>query len=463
VAEILLADPARAGRETRYKVSSYNCLVERPDDRLAYNFFSGALAEFDAQSWGSFKKVLGDANGELDDLETELRAQMVEAGFLIPAGCDEVQSLRLRYNLFRLDPRNIYLTIVPTMACNFACPYCYQQDHLSGKMTAETEKGVTNFVRRLVDQSTQYVTVTWYGGEPLLGLPMIRRLSRSFLNLCQEYGVQYIASVVTNGYLLTGEVAKELSELGVVAAQVTVDGPKGIHDSRRMLKGGGGTFDRIMGNLLQAHKYIAITMRVNVDAQNLDSMEELSVYLRSTGLADNMRVCHERVEATPRYEEPCFRTRQEFGARAVQLHHPIVAESVSANPQMSPHDDYCVADKLYGFVINYDGNVYKCWADLDSLEEMHNMRLGHVDGALDAVLFTRWLSMAPWDDPECLACKMLPVCLGGCPKTYIFHQRKYCVPFRDNEEQYVLLKAAMARREQGALPEPIGFASGKGL
>ncbi|KPJ51452.1 MAG: hypothetical protein AMJ38_00465 [Dehalococcoidia bacterium DG_22] len=468
---IVFGDASPVSGHRRYKPSLYNCLVEQAGNRLAYNFFSGALADFDAESWNSFKKILGDPNGEFDGMDSELRSGMVEAGFLIPASCDEVQSLRLRHSFFRLDPTRVYVTILPTMMCNFACPYCYQQDQFGGKMTAETEEHVTRFVRGLVNKSTHCLKVVWYGGEPLLGLPLIKRLSTSFLRLCQEYDVEYEGAIITNGYLLTGEVASELRELGVRAAQVTVDGPRRIHDSRRMLKGGGGTFDRIMENLLEAHKHMAIAVRVNVDAENRDSLEELSTYLRSIGLADNVTVYYERVDPTSRYKEPCFRNEYEFGVHAVQPYHHMVAEGLNPLLQISPRDDFCVADKVYGFVINYDGSVYKCWADLESLEEMRDMRLGHVDGALDAALFTRWLSMAPWDDPECLVCKMLPVCLGGCPKAFLFRERnncerKQCVLFHDNPEQYVLLKAVMARGQQegsssqsAALPESCSQAS----
>jgi uncharacterized protein len=462
---IVLGDASMVSGHAHYASSQYNCLVEQPGNRLAYNFFSGALADFDAESWNSFKKILGDPNGEFDDLDSELRTRMVEAGFLIPAGCDELQCLRFRHNFFRLDPTSIDLTILPTMTCNFACPYCYQQDRLAGKMSPETEKHVTSFVRELVNKSTRHLRVVWYGGEPLLALPLIRRLSRSFLSLCQEHDVEYAGAVITNGYLLTGEVASELGELGVTRAQVTVDGPRRIHDSRRMLKGGGGTFDRIMGNLLEAHKHIAITVRVNVDAENKDSLKELSAHLRAIGLADKLTIYYERVSPTSRYKEPCFRSENEFGVHAVQPYHHMVAEGLKPLLQISPRDDFCVADKVYGFVINCDGSVYKCWADLDSLEDMHDMRLGHVDGALDAALFIRWLSMAPWEDPECLACKMLPVCLGGCPKAFLFgdkddHQRKQCLPFRDNPEQYVLLKAVMAREQQRASSEPASLWEG---
>ena len=48
-------------------------------------------------------------------------------------------------------------------------------------------------------------SVSWYGGEPLMALPIIEKLSEAFFRLCEENGVKYTESIVTNGYLLTKE------------------------------------------------------------------------------------------------------------------------------------------------------------------------------------------------------------------------------------------------------------------
>src|SRR4030042_361175 len=94
--------PSALGQQD-LKPSKYNYLVARSEGLLAYNFFSGALAEFDAESWRMFKGILRNVNRQLTPREEELRDQMVELGFLLSADCDELQVLRFRYNFFRLD------------------------------------------------------------------------------------------------------------------------------------------------------------------------------------------------------------------------------------------------------------------------------------------------------------------------------------------------------------------------
>ncbi|MCM1236362.1 MAG: hypothetical protein NC124_11505 [Clostridium sp.] len=55
--------------------------------------------------------------------------------------------------------------------------------------------------------------------------------------------------MVTNGYFLTKDVAQKLAKLKVSSLQVTIDGPKHVHDKRRVLAGGEGTFDKIIQKL----------------------------------------------------------------------------------------------------------------------------------------------------------------------------------------------------------------------
>jgi uncharacterized protein len=85
----------------------------------------------------------------------------------------------------------------------------------------------------------------WYGGEPLLAIDTIDYLTQEFLKLCGDK-VKYTAAMVTNGYNLNKDNVNRLKKLKVKRVQITIDGPKIIHDERRKLSNGKGSFDKII-------------------------------------------------------------------------------------------------------------------------------------------------------------------------------------------------------------------------
>ena len=113
------------------------------------------------------------------------------------------------------SPYAIGLTICPTMGCNFNCPYCFE-DHFARKMSASVQDDVVALAGRMLDASrTKDVHVTWFGGEPLLAPDVIESLSGRLMALAEERGGRYEASIVTNGYLLTQDIADMLGRLKV--------------------------------------------------------------------------------------------------------------------------------------------------------------------------------------------------------------------------------------------------------
>ena len=116
------------------------------------------------------------------------------------------------------------------------------------------------------------LSVTWYGGEPTLYLDMIEALSAQLRDACERRGAQYLpATIITNGYLLTEKTAQRLKAAGIEEAQVTLDGDRDTHNRRRPLKGGVGTFDRILENVAASRDILKIQIRINVDRSNADT------------------------------------------------------------------------------------------------------------------------------------------------------------------------------------------------
>ncbi len=71
-------------------------------------------------------------------------------------------------------------------------------------MTVEVEDRIVEFARSHVE--SQQILVTWFGGEPLLRMKTIRSLTAKLISL----GKPYRAGIITNGYLLTEDVAHSL-------------------------------------------------------------------------------------------------------------------------------------------------------------------------------------------------------------------------------------------------------------
>ena len=56
-------------------------------------------------------------------------------------------------------------------------------------------------------------------------------------------------NIITNGLLLTPEVVDRLLPFGLNGVKITLDGDRDTHNRMRPLRGGQGTFDRIIENI----------------------------------------------------------------------------------------------------------------------------------------------------------------------------------------------------------------------
>ncbi len=87
--------------------------------------------------------------------------------------------------------------------------------------------------------------------------------------------------------MLNAKIAKELKKLKVKTVQITIDGPKEIHDKRRPLINGKGSFDTIINNVKEVKDYFEhISIRINIDKTNEDKIIELLKYLKNERLTE---------------------------------------------------------------------------------------------------------------------------------------------------------------------------------
>ena len=227
---------SRTAGEAGWRVSRYNLAAKIPDsDKVAVaNLFRGTCA-----AYTPLEMYLLDEIESLDESHPMLN-RFKERGLIV--NFDERAALEAKARMACGEGGSVGLTICPTMGCNFDCPYCFE-NHRPGRMTKEVQDDVAALAERMMKASaTKNLYVTWFGDEPLLMPDVIEALSGRLAALAEERAAEYNASIITNGFLFTQEIADMLGRCKVTYAQITLDGIGPEHDKTRRLAGGGPTY-----------------------------------------------------------------------------------------------------------------------------------------------------------------------------------------------------------------------------
>ena len=407
------------------KRSRYTHHVPGTDGDLLFNAATGALVEPDAAGLAAYHALVGEeavtdtASANCIDSAEDFLA----GGFVLPAGVDEVAEVHRRYRAWQQDRSTLSLTIAPTLGCNFGCDYCFEGDaHTGGSMTPDVQKALVRWVGRELP-GRERLGVVWYGGEPLLCPDVIKHLSGAFRAVCVATGVAYSAGIVTNGYRLDGATAAWLVDLGVVSAQVSLDGPPEEHDRRRHLRGRQGTFARILTNLKQAVDVegLALVLRVNVDARNVEAAERLVDLLAAEGFAQRpqVQVAFARVVDPAGVGSPLWHqclAPEEFAHHERRLLAYAHTRGLAPVAVPRPRGGACGAVRASSFVVAPDGALHKCWQTVADPAQAVGSVLSAGDAWCGAEVDDhRWLAWEPAQG-ACAGCSVLPSCMGGCPK-----------------------------------------------
>lgn len=260
--------------EAGWRVSRYNLAARIPDsDKIAVaNLFRGTCG-----AYTPIEMYLLDELESLDENHPML-ARFKERGLIV--NFDERSALEAKARMACGAGGSVGLTICPTMGCNFDCPYCFE-NHRPGRMSEETQDDVIALAERMMKASrAKKLDMTWFGGEPLLMPDIIEALSGRLIALAEEQGAEYGASIITNGFLLTQEIADMLERCKVTHCQITLDGIGPEHDKTRHLAGGGPTYARIVENLRALRLPFRVDIRHNVHEGKDSMIPSFSLKLR---------------------------------------------------------------------------------------------------------------------------------------------------------------------------------------
>ena len=289
--------------------SKHNLLtrVTGSDQWLLANLLSAEADLLDAETGEKLSR------GELTD-EAALRAK----GYWVDPAEEEAR-YQAAWKKFRgtLETDEVQLFYVPSYACNFGCSYCFQ-DEYAPTQHHDADPVLDAFFKYVDDTfAGRQKYVTLFGGEPLLETPAHRRTVERLVEGTKARGLDL--AVVTNGFHLEAFVPL-LAQARIREVQVTLDGPREVHDRRRTLKGGGPTFDRIVRGIdacLAAG--LKINLRTVLDRENIGHFAALAHFAIDKGWTEN----------------PLFKTQI---GRNYELHHCQV-ENARIYTRLSLYED----------------------------------------------------------------------------------------------------------------------------
>lgn len=347
-------------------------------------------------------------------LPDEERETLTRLGILIPDRAAEREQMRTIFDIPRSNTP-FSAIVVLNLDCNLACPYCYE-DMFRGKhyMSPETAGLLVETICRDRITQGQPVRLTFYGGEPLLSLDLIRAISRPLRETAREQGVPFSFSLVTNGTLLNRACAEELVALGLSGAKITIDGPAELHNQSRPYVSGRGSFEAIMHNVRDIYDIVPLQLGGNYTRDNYREFPHMLDNLLARGI-DPVRVG--TVLFTPVVPKAGERGVTDFNTGCACSYEPWLLEAgiylrdetlKRGFPVLKPKLSACMVELENDLVISYDGSFYKCPAFMAYPE----LRIGSLmEGVGD---YRESHNMDLWKTDECLECAYLPLCFGGC-------------------------------------------------
>lgn len=286
--------------------------------------------------------------------------------------------------LHSFSNKNLGLTLFITERCNFRCVYCYE-DFKLGKMNSEVISGIKNLIRNRIKELDS-LSLSFFGGEPLLNKPAIYLLSQWASKKCKENNTKYLSDITTNGYLLNEKTIDDLINSHVTSFQITIDGEEQTHNILRKTASQKPTFDKIYSNIILLSKtnhLFNCTIRFNVADSNFNSIKSF-ITNYSSPLVNDKRFT--------------FHFHPIFGMSNLKLEKDKQLEELKNLAYINGFrfsvpsvKMLCYASRADSFVIRADGRVQKCTVAVN--DEINDIgKIGN-NGKLNIIedKFRRWI------------------------------------------------------------------------
>ncbi len=164
-----------------------------------------------------------------------------------------------------------------TYQCPLRCLHCFNSSGEHGLKRVElSDDEILALIQDMIDMKVGVVSMG--GGEALTRKDLVFKIGHKL----HDSKARLSPAIVSNGYLLTREVAKELEAANLTNVQISVDGLRENHDRMRNKQGSFGHAVEAIKNLHE--EGIKVAVAFSPTKFNIGDLDELFEYLKSIGV-----------------------------------------------------------------------------------------------------------------------------------------------------------------------------------
>ncbi len=352
--------------------------------------------------------VVADKRGEYEDVVYKAVANMCAAHLLIEAE----QSIMLTET-----PKTLSTWMHITDRCNLRCEYCYLP-HLRQDMSLEIGKAAIHATfRSALAHHYSMVKIKYAGGEPLLCFPLIKELHQFAISLSRDNGLELDEIILTNGTLLTHDIAQEIHSLGI-RVMISLDGLGQAHNAQRPYVGGQGSFKAVVRGIEIAQQHGLIPdISITVTGKSAHKLPEIIEWVLERKLPFNLNFYRENELSTShadlKLDEDAIIQGMLSAYKVVEAYLPrysLLASLVDRANLSAPHTKTCGVGDNY-MVFDHKGRISKC--------QMHIHKAITTVDVIDPLVVIRsdihGIQNISVEEKEiCRSCEWKYWCTGGC-------------------------------------------------
>lgn len=412
------------------RISKWTHIFVREGQYALFNSLSLSIVFLEER----FKSLVDELKGgttpeylsNFDPENVNIVEELVKQRLVVPVEEDDDELLREAKERYIRHPSLETLYLLVTDSCNLACKYCLincnmPKDYNHSMMTWEIAKEAVDMYFANLEKTPYLKTIIFYGGEPLLNFPVIRKVVEYVKTQHRDQWLEHqvMFTIVTNGVLIDEEVGAFLAEHKDITVSVSLDGKKEVNDQKRVFRGGLGTFDLVVKGIktLKAAGREDIAISATIDDHNISQMEdilELNQELDFAAISFNLLLDTEERAVDPSYTRDATNRLIAYfkKAREVGLYEDRMMRKVNAisSGRLHPYDCQATGSQV---VCSPDGKLGICHEGLG----YKKFFFGEVSRDFkfsSHELIKEWKRRSPLTMPQCQSCPALGICGGGC-------------------------------------------------